>query len=248
LAYSLTSKEVQKMTAIRYMSKHILLSVFLFMTAYAFQGCGAINSGRDSTPPSVPTKLSMVRSTSQIGLSWMASTDNVGVIGYNIFRDGTHIGSVETSAALDSDVSSTTQYCYTVAAYDAAENESAPSTAICTTDSSTMINSQCPVFPDTATGLTGVVMRGPIMPVCSNTVPCDAPFSAGFQIIENGVTIGVFLSDTDGCFAIQVPPGSYEVVPDAGSPILFPQSQTQAVTVGTAGWTQVELTFDTGIR
>jgi hypothetical protein len=225
----------------------ILWPVFLLTAAYAFQGCNASNSELDSTPPSVPANLTAIGSTSQIGLSWNASTDNTGVIGYKIFRNGQYLESVGTTAALDSDVTGTTQYCYTVSAYNAAGKESAQSTPLCTTTPSTVINGKCSVFPETATGLTGVVMRGPTVPVCTVTAPCDAPFSAGFQIKENDATIGAFRSDSEGCFAVQVPPGNYEVVPDADAP-LFPQSQTRAVTVGPAGWTQVELMFDTGIR
>src|SRR5205814_1810785 len=43
----------------------------------------------DTTPPSVPTGLrASAVSSSQINLSWAASSDNVGVSGYRVFRDG----------------------------------------------------------------------------------------------------------------------------------------------------------------
>src|SRR3989449_5746420 len=46
----------------------------------------------DTIPPSVPTNLSASAvSSSQINLSWTASTDNVGVSGYQIYRGGPHI-------------------------------------------------------------------------------------------------------------------------------------------------------------
>ena len=46
----------------------------------------------DTTPPSVPTVLTATAvSTTQINLSWTASTDNVGVSGYKIFRNGTQV-------------------------------------------------------------------------------------------------------------------------------------------------------------
>ena len=54
----------------------------------------------DTVPPSTPTTLSASAvSSSQINLTWTASTDNVGVTGYKIFRDGAQVG---TSAALAS--------------------------------------------------------------------------------------------------------------------------------------------------
>src|SRR3989441_769044 len=50
------------------------------------------NSVPDITPPSVPTNLSASAvSSSQITLSWTASTDNVGVAGYQIYRGGSQI-------------------------------------------------------------------------------------------------------------------------------------------------------------
>ena len=43
----------------------------------------------DSTPPSVPGTLTAhVVSSSEISLNWTAATDNVGITGYHIFRNG----------------------------------------------------------------------------------------------------------------------------------------------------------------
>ena len=43
----------------------------------------------DATPPSTPANLTATAvSSSQIDLSWDASTDNIAVTGYNIYRDG----------------------------------------------------------------------------------------------------------------------------------------------------------------
>ena len=49
----------------------------------------------DTTSPSAPTNLtSSVVSSSQISLTWTASTDNVGVTGYRVFRNGTQVGTL----------------------------------------------------------------------------------------------------------------------------------------------------------
>ena len=51
----------------------------------------------DTTPPTVPTGLAAtVISSTQINLSWTASTDNVGVTGYQVFRNGVQIATVAT--------------------------------------------------------------------------------------------------------------------------------------------------------
>ena len=45
--------------------------------------------GPDTIPPSVPANLSAIPvSSSQINVAWSASTDNVAVTGYRVFRGG----------------------------------------------------------------------------------------------------------------------------------------------------------------
>ncbi|OGS04433.1 MAG: hypothetical protein A3J70_00875 [Elusimicrobia bacterium RIFCSPHIGHO2_02_FULL_61_10] len=84
----------------------------------------------DVTPPSVPGNLSAVAvSSTQINLSWSASTDNVGVAGYRIFRGGSQIATVSGTSYSNTGLTASTQYSYTVAAYDAAGNVSAQSAA-----------------------------------------------------------------------------------------------------------------------
>jgi len=84
----------------------------------------------DTTPPSVPAGLTgSAASPTQINLSWAASTDNVGVAGYRIYRGGAQIGTSANTAYTDSTVVGSTTYGYTVAAYDAANNVSAQSAA-----------------------------------------------------------------------------------------------------------------------
>jgi hypothetical protein len=103
--------------------------------------------------------------------------------------------------------------------------------------------------PSMTTGLTGVVMRGPVMPVCRVDVPCDAPFSATFNVERNGRRVTQFHSDTAGQFTVFLAPGTYTVVPSSDAPLLSPSSQLKSVTVVDSGTlTIVRLTFDTGIR
>ncbi|MEW2041930.1 cellulose binding domain-containing protein, partial [Streptomyces sp. NPDC005534] len=66
-------------------------------------------------------------------LSWSASTDNTAVTGYDVYRDGTKVGSATTTSYTDSGLSASTTYAYTVKAKDAAGNVSASSTAVSAT-------------------------------------------------------------------------------------------------------------------
>src|SRR5712672_3220203 len=83
----------------------------------------------DTTPPSAPTGLTASAvSSSQINLSWAASSDNVGVSGYRVFRNGTQIATTSaTSFTNNTGLSPSTTYTYAVAAFDAAGNLSAQS-------------------------------------------------------------------------------------------------------------------------
>lgn len=80
----------------------------------------------DVTPPTAPAGLtaSVNVNTNTINLSWSASTDNVGVTGYRIFRDNgaTPVGTVTGTTFSDSGQLGT--HTYTVAAVDAAGNQS----------------------------------------------------------------------------------------------------------------------------
>ncbi|MBI3627574.1 MAG: fibronectin type III domain-containing protein [Candidatus Sungbacteria bacterium] len=102
------------------------------------------NATSDTTSPSVPTNLSASAvSTSQINLSWLNSTDNVGVSGYKIYRSGAQIATAvastsatATAAYSDTGLQASTAYTYAVAAYDATGNNSAQSASASATTQS----------------------------------------------------------------------------------------------------------------
>jgi len=89
--------------------------------------------GADLFAPSVPTGLTATGAgASVIDLSWTASTDNYGVVGYKVFRDGgaTEIATVTTGTSFsDTGLAVGSTHSYTVAAFDAANNQSAKSTS-----------------------------------------------------------------------------------------------------------------------
>ena len=95
----------------------------------------------DMSAPTVPTNLTATAiSSSQINLSWTASTDNVGVTGYRIYRcqgasctPATQIATSATNNYSDTGLSPSTTYVYRVAAYDAAGNVSGQSTSVSAT-------------------------------------------------------------------------------------------------------------------
>lgn len=82
----------------------------------------------DTTAPNIPSNLTAsAASTTQINLSWTAATDNVGVTGYTVIRDGSTVGTSTTTAYQDLGLTASTTYSYAVTAADAAGNVSAAS-------------------------------------------------------------------------------------------------------------------------
>jgi chitodextrinase len=85
----------------------------------------------DVSPPSTPSNLSSSSiSITGFTLSWNASTDNVGVIAYDVYKDGTKIGSTASTSLNITGLSGSTTYAMTVVARDAADNASSASTAL----------------------------------------------------------------------------------------------------------------------
>ncbi len=89
----------------------------------------------DTTAPTAPTSLAASGTTqTTTTLSWNASSDNVGVTGYNVYQNGSLLGTIAGTSASITGLLASTTYAFTVKAYDAAGNISASSnTATVTT-------------------------------------------------------------------------------------------------------------------
>ena len=108
----------------------------------------------DTQKPTVPTGLSATaNSSTQVTLNWLKSTDNVGVVGYDISR-GTSTGAAQTNIAsvdgavltfVDKNVSAGQTYNYQVEARDAAGNLSGRSTAVSVTIPSANTDTVLPI-------------------------------------------------------------------------------------------------------
>ncbi len=97
----------------------------------------------DTSAPSVPQNLQATAiSSNQINLSWDAATDNVGVTGYRIYRNGVQITTTVNTSYLDTGLIPNTFYTYTVSAYDGVGNQSGHS------NSATAATLEQAVIPD----------------------------------------------------------------------------------------------------
>lgn len=92
----------------------------------------------DQTPPSTPTNLAGTAGTNQASLTWTASTDNVGVTGYKVYRGGQLVGTPVGPSYTDTGLANGTAYVYTVAAVDAMGNTSPVSGSVTVTPRDTL--------------------------------------------------------------------------------------------------------------
>jgi len=90
----------------------------------------------DTTPPTAPTNVTTVSVTSSsAALRWTASTDDVGVVVYQVLVNGSVVATVTSASASVTGLSSGTTYSVAVRALDAAGNTSPASGAISVTTS-----------------------------------------------------------------------------------------------------------------
>jgi hypothetical protein len=115
-------------------------NALIHLNAVAWLAGAGGGSTADTTAPTAPSNLSAsAASSSQVNLSWTASTDNVGVASYNVYRSTDNatfgaVASVSGTSHSDTGLAASTTYYYRVTADDAANNESATSnTASATT-------------------------------------------------------------------------------------------------------------------
>ncbi len=171
------------------------LTNFIAANPCWWSGCASTTSSTPPpTPPSVPTGLAgTVGSATQINLSWTASTDNAGVTGYNVFRNGTKVGSTSTTSYLDTGLSAGTSYTYAVSAYDAAGNTSAQSSSISvTTPSPPAVTITSPANGTLLKGNTGIKIAATAM---------DSSGIASIAI-TNGSTTVMTCTNTTSCSGV----------------------------------------------
>ena len=95
-----------------------------------------VGGGSDTQPPTAPTLSSAVpKSPNEVDLGWTASSDNLGVTGYQVWKNGSLLTTLSSSSLsyADMSVSPNTSYTYAMRAVDAAGNSSASSNSMTAT-------------------------------------------------------------------------------------------------------------------
>jgi chitinase len=167
----------------------------------SLQGQGG--GGGDTTPPSNVSGLTSPSKTStSVSLSWSAATDNVGVAGYNIYRNGATSPTAQTTGTgttfNNTGLTPSTAYTYTVKARDAAGNvSSAFSNQISVTTNASGGDSSPPTVPGNFR-VTGTTNTSVALAWNAST---DNVGVTGYEISRNGsvvtTTSGTTLSYND---------------------------------------------------
>lgn len=149
----------------------------------------------DTLPPAVPMEFAAkVVSSTAINLVWTVSMDNVGVVGYKVFRDGTEIASPTAPSYADTGLTPSTEYSYAVLAYDAAGNQSAKTNVV----KMTTLAPPDLEAPSQPVGLISTVKSDTEVDL-SWTASTDNVAVSGYKIFRDGVEIasGTAASYTD---------------------------------------------------
>ncbi len=172
----------------------------------AFAGVAA-----DVAAPSTPANLVVTANgTSEVDLIWVASTDNVGVTGYTIYRDGVVLDTVNgtTTTYSDTSVQPNTSYTYTVDAFDASGNHSLQSSPA----SYSPTDTTPPTVPD-GLATTATALRVDL----SWAASADDVGVTGYDIYRDGVLLASVDSAVTSYTDVAVEPSgsySYQVVAD----------------------------------
>jgi|tagenome__1003787_1003787.scaffolds.fasta_scaffold20988894_10 outer membrane protein assembly factor BamB len=98
----------------------LMASVFGGLNAYV------VTPSADTDPPSTPQNVAAAAAVAdRVDVTWAASADNIGVTGYDVYRNGSLLQQLPVQMAFaDTTVSAGTSYAYTIKARDAAGNTS----------------------------------------------------------------------------------------------------------------------------
>jgi hypothetical protein len=101
----------------------------------------------------------------------------------------------------------------------------------------------------TPSGLRGLVMRGPITPVCVAGQPCSAPAPhVTLLFLRNGRVIGRAVTNDDGRYRIRLRAGFYSVKRPSQAATIGRGLEPDHTRVRAGRFTRVDFAIDTGIR
>ncbi len=148
----------------------------------------------DTQAPTAPGNLRTDSvTTTAVALRWNASTDNVGVTSYRIYRGAAQIGTATGVTYSDSGLTQATSYSYRVTALDAAGNESNPSSTL----DVTTVDPGDTTAPTIPTGLLAGGATTTSVQLSWNPATDDRAVT-GYRVYRNGAAVGTSVTTSFG--------------------------------------------------
>jgi chitodextrinase len=157
----------------------------ILSVAGSTSACPVAPVGNDTSPPTSPISLIQGATTAtSISLLWSASLDNVGVAGYELFRNGNKVGTTTATSYTFPNLSCGTSYALAVDAFDAAGNHS--QSAVVQASTSPCPDTTPPTIPalPTQTGSTATSIS------LLWSASLDNVGVAGYELFRNGNKVG----------------------------------------------------------
>ena len=140
----------------------------------------------DDEVPTTPTNLVASGTTDiQTTLSWNASTDNIGVTGYDVLQDGEVIATSSETTYIVTGLAPETTYAFSVIAKDAAGNQSEASNAVNVTTLETFVDTEAPTVPSNLTASDTTTSQTTL----SWDASTDNVGVTGYDISQDGVVV-----------------------------------------------------------
>lgn len=163
--------------------------------AALFQAQNTAPSSGDTIAPSAPMNLVAAVAFTTVSLSWLPSTDNVGVTGYNIYKNDTLIASVPGTSTSLAGLPPSTLFKFGVTAFDAAGNESVMTTVKATTGQEQSKDTIPPSIP-----LNLVAQAGSNSVQLTWTASTDNRAVVGYVVLQDGKIIDTILAPATAKF------------------------------------------------
>lgn len=203
---------------------------------------GIFTGTPDTTAPSVPTGLAASNiTTSSVVLTWNASTDNVAVTAYEVFKDGVSIGTTGNLTITATGLTPSTTYSFTITAKDAANNTSAQSTALPVT---TLAGTPDTTPPSIPSGLSASNLTSSGVTISWNASTDDTGV-AGYEVFQDGTSLG-FTTNLSMLVVDLLPSTTYVFTVtafDANNNTSAQSTGLQVTTAAASGGTASELFF-----
>lgn len=198
------------------------------LTVVRLSGCTATAAPppADTTAPTVPADLRVSVAGTSATLSWSASTDDTGVTGYRVSRNGAALpGTVSGLGVVDSGLAAGS-YTYTVAATDGAGNVSGPSNSVTVTVPPPPVDTTAPTTP---TGLVTTLVGTTIGLSWGGST--DDTGVTGYRITRNGAALATTNDTTYSDVGLAAGTYTYTVAAFDGAGNTSGQSTSASATV-----------------